>query len=90
MRRAVPCIVVLVAVALFEVALWRRDLLPNRLCIDEPIFDLQGEPLVTVRPQPAFGGAAFFDIGAEKQAIVPIACTFPDQLDGPSCPQFDL
>ncbi|MCG8419116.1 MAG: hypothetical protein MJE77_14365 [Proteobacteria bacterium] len=72
--------------ARLEVAIWREDVLGDRHCLREPIFDLRGEPLVTISPQPAVAGAAYFDIGSAEQASIPMACTFPEQLTPAVCP----
>ena len=69
-----------------EVALWRKDVLNDSLCLREPIFDLQGEPLITVRPQPAVGGAVYVNAGVDERVVVPMACSFPDQMTGEMCP----
>ena len=69
-----------------EVAVWRADVLQDGECLREPIFDLQGEPLVTVEPQPAVAGATFVDIGSDRIVQIPMACTFPEQMEEASCP----
>ncbi len=69
-----------------EVALWRADLLSDNQCLRGPLFDLMGEPLVTVAPQPAVAGAAFFEVGRDRVVRVPMACTFPEQIVADMCP----
>jgi hypothetical protein len=74
-----------------EVAAWSQAVLdadPTLAgdCPDVDIFDLQGIPLATFSPQPAFAGAAFFDAGSSRnEAIIPLACTDPVQLDTADC-----
>lgn len=70
--------------ARIEVALWNPDALGEQRCMNEPFFDLQGEPL-PVTPAPAVAGATFFDIGAEADVYVPMTCVVPAQLDRPEC-----
>ncbi len=74
-----------------EVAIWRPENLgavgtnPGT-CPSEDIFDLQGRPLITFDPQPAFGGAVFFDIRSDdEEVVIPLACTDPEQLSAPDC-----
>lgn len=74
-----------------EVATWNRDELEAAAelggdCPDRDIFDLQGIPLASFSPQPAFAGAIFFDAGSgDSEAVVPLACTDPFQLDTVEC-----
>ena len=74
-----------------EVAAWSQAALdadPDLAgdCPDEDIFDLRGVPLASFTPQPAFAGAAFFDAGSsETEAIIPLACTDPTQVNTADC-----
>lgn len=74
-----------------EVATWNQDVLDNAPdlggeCPGREIFDLQGIPLTSFSPQPAFAGAVYFDAGSEQtEAVVPLACTDPSQLDTTEC-----
>jgi hypothetical protein len=72
-----------------EVALWRPDAMgEQRSCPRTSIFDLRGVPRENVLPQPAFGGAEYFDLGSERlrRATVRLACTGPDELGRSHCP----
>ncbi|MEM9489927.1 MAG: hypothetical protein AAGC55_12335 [Myxococcota bacterium] len=68
-----------------EVALWRTDLLEDEQCLRGSLFDLRGEPLITVSPQPAVAGSTYLDVGRQAQAVIPMACTAPEQVDGSQC-----
>jgi hypothetical protein len=74
-----------------EVATWSKDVLDDDpelegRCPDRDIFDLNGIPLTSFSPQPAFAGAAYFDAGSNAaEAIIPLACTDPVQLDTAEC-----
>lgn len=74
-----------------EVAAWSQSTLDDDPelagdCPDRDIFDLRGVPLATFTPQPAFAGAAFFDAGSDDtEAVIPLACTDPVQLDAVEC-----
>lgn len=53
-------------------------------CPEGDIFDLQGVPLSDFSPQPAFGGAVYFDITSEDAAVtIPLACPDPAQVNDP-------
>jgi hypothetical protein len=84
-----------------QVAAWRREVLANDsalsvgcipddegedfCCPADDIFDLQGVPLSTFSPQPAFGGAAYFDITSDNSSVtIPLACPDPEQLNDPA------
>lgn len=74
-----------------EVAAWNQDVLSaapelDGECPNREIFDLQGIPLTSFSPQPAFAGAVYFDAGSdETEAVVPLACPDPSQLDTTEC-----
>ena len=74
-----------------EVAAWNQSVLDDDPdlagdCPRTDIFDLKGIPLTTFTPQPAFAGAAFFDAASRRtEAIIPLACTDPFQLDTVEC-----
>jgi hypothetical protein len=69
-----------------SMAAWRPGVLPGDLCPAEDIFDERGVPRVDFQPQPAFGGAVFFDVGGdEDEVIVPLSCTDAPQLDAQEC-----
>lgn len=74
-----------------EVAAWSQSVLDDdpELAGDCPradIFDLRGIPLTSFTPQPAFAGAAFFNAGSNNtEAVIPLACTDPFQLDTAEC-----
>ena len=60
--------------ARIEIALWGADQLPDQRCPSQPLFDLRGQPLPTVDPQPAVVGTVLFDIGSARDAYVPMTC----------------
>jgi hypothetical protein len=69
-----------------SVAVWGHGVLPDGLCPTEDIFDERGVPRADFMPQPAFGGAEYFDVGGEAdQVVVPLSCTDVPQLDGEEC-----
>jgi hypothetical protein len=50
------------------------------------LFSLDGGINPVYSPQPAFGGSAVFDVGSDAtEAIVPLACSEPAQLDADEC-----
>jgi hypothetical protein len=68
------------------VAAWRPGVLPGGLCPNEDIFDERGVPRVDFQPQPAFGGAVFFDVGeGDDEVTVLLNCTDAPQLDAQEC-----
>ncbi len=69
-----------------SVAVWGQGVLPGGLCPTEDIFDLLGVPRADFMPQPAFGGAVYFDVGGEaEQVVVPLSCTDAPQLEQEEC-----
>jgi hypothetical protein len=69
-----------------SVAAWRPRVLPGDLCPAEDIFDERGVPRVDFQPQPAFGGAVFFDVGeGGEEVVVPLSCPDALQLDTEEC-----
>lgn len=86
-----------------SVAAWRPEVLAadpvlaascsEEFCCPTPdMFDLQGVPLVTFVPQPAFGRAEYVDFGTADDAVtIDLACTDPGQLHDPiECTQPEL
>ena len=67
-----------------QVALWRPETLDDPSHCPTDIFDYRGEPL-RVDPQPAFGGANYFDVGGDAVAQVTLWCSDPAQLDADEC-----
>jgi hypothetical protein len=72
-----------------EAAAWRREVIQQPgepLGCPEGRFDLHGFPDAFAQPQPAFGGAAYFDAASDLEvAMVPLACSDSLQLDAPEC-----
>lgn len=69
-----------------SVAMWAPGVLPGGLCPTEDIFDEHGVPIVGFMPQPAFGGATFFDVGSDAvEVVVPLSCTDAPQVDRQEC-----
>lgn len=70
-----------------EVALWNPDDLIDGRCPTDEIFDNQplGAPKIDYQPQPALGGATYFDVGTEANVQVQMACGDYAHLDEATC-----
>ncbi|HKE16949.1 MAG TPA: hypothetical protein VKB80_18880 [Kofleriaceae bacterium] len=69
-----------------SVAAWRPGVLPGGHCPADDIFDERGVPRANFMPQPAFGGAIYFDVGSTADvAEVSLSCTDAFQLDDAEC-----
>jgi len=64
-----------------EVAIWNPEDL-DTICPEGPMFDLDGLPLTTFDPQPAFGGSTIINAGDENidLASIELACFDDDPL----------
>ena len=73
--------------ARIEVALWNPDDLVDGQCPNEDIFDRQplGAPRASYQPQPALGGATYFDVGSQDSVAVQLACGDFEHLDESTC-----
>lgn len=69
-----------------EIALWRADTLDDGQCVTAPLLDLQGEPLPSLRPQPAFTGEASFEAGVDEVVDIPMSCILPTLMTAEMCP----
>jgi hypothetical protein len=69
-----------------SVALWRSGVLPEGVCPSQDMFDARGMPRSDFSPQPAFAGAAYFDMReVSEEVVVPLSCTDPAQLEAEQC-----
>ena len=69
-----------------EFVLWRADTLDDGQCVTGPLLDLQGEPLPSLQPRPAFSGEASFEAGAQEVVAIPMSCILPTLMTAEMCP----
>ncbi len=75
-----------------QIALWSpkalglgpSDPITPETCPKDNVFDLQGIPRLT-NPQPAFGGAVYFEAGKNAFVDLPLACPNPTDVNTAAC-----
>jgi hypothetical protein len=71
-----------------EVAIWSQEDVKPGACPKTgrfELFDVLGRPQTNFKPEPAFGGAAYFRAGEDAEVVVPLACPNPGLLSANDC-----